>query len=209
MRFMKGEGRGRMEASLGGIVLAAGMFTAILYHAGLEGAAPGGRKGDNEVLVGPGEAPPLRPEYRAPHPTMSPEEVVSIVLEAMDSRKQPSPEAGWDTFGRFMTPEARAVWHKKSERGRPAPASCLLWHADHAAGPVEVSGDRARQDVVAQHILHGFHGFEFELCLRKDGPQAGCWLIDNLVPRDDLRKPALEHGNSSANPLRSSTDNVP
>src|SRR4051812_44003256 len=85
-----------------------------------------------------------------PNPSLAPDDVIRAVVEALQNRDAPSPNAGIFTVYQFASPANRVntgpygnfLRLVKAPRFEP-----LLWgHAD-AYGPLDITGDVARQKV--------------------------------------------------------------
>jgi hypothetical protein len=119
-----------------------------------------------------------------PEPSLSPSQVVSIVLNALQHNDDPQPDAGIATTFEFASPANR-------EETGPLPRFALmiknpayrvmLGFRRATRGPLEQDGSRARQRVV----IVGRDGSEvtyvFLLSKQSDGPYANCWMTDAVI----------------------------
>lgn len=127
-----------------------------------------------------------------PAPSLSPNEVVTIVLNALKHNDDPRPDAGIATTFEFASPANRVATG-------PLPRFVLmiknpayrvmLGFRSATRGRLELDGDHAKQRVV----IVGQDGSEvtyvFLLSKQADGPYASCWMTDGVVRQKDPEPP--------------------
>jgi hypothetical protein len=119
-----------------------------------------------------------------PDPGYGPEQVVEIQLEALADNDDPVEDAGIKTAYNFASPANRRAtgplgrFIKMVEGARYAP---MIDHVDAKAGPVERTGDRAKQRVTLTGPGDRTVTYRFELSVCNEEPLAGCWLTDSVL----------------------------
>jgi hypothetical protein len=119
-----------------------------------------------------------------PSPEYGPAEVVEIQLEALADNDSPVENAGIKTAYNFASPGNRRStgpldrFIQMVEGPRYAP---MVDHTEATTGPLERTGDRARQRVT----LTGPDGrtvtYQFGLSVCDEPPLDGCWLTDSVL----------------------------
>jgi hypothetical protein len=137
-------------------------------------------------------APPAHPT-----PSLTPSDVVGIVLNALQHNDDPRPDAGIATTFEFASPANRLETGPlerfalmiKNPAYRP-----MLGFRSARRLPVEIDGTHARQRVV----LVGRDGsqvtYVFLLSKQSDGPYANCWMTDGVIRQ---REPTPAPGTTS------------
>jgi len=116
-----------------------------------------------------------------PDPSLTPEQVVGLQLEALRRNDDPYPDAGIATAFAFASeanrsatgPVARFTAMLKNSLYRP-----MLGDSPAQFGPVQVEGDVARTQVV----LFGGDGrlVAYDFTLSRD-PTTRCWVTDSVM----------------------------
>ena len=124
-----------------------------------------------------------------PKPSLAPDEVIRTVVEALQNRNTPSPNAGIFTAYQFASPGNRVntgpygtflqlVKH-------PGYAPLFSGHADRY-GPLGVAGDHAEEKVHFRVEGGGTAWFLFVVSRQTSqqtrGRCTGCWMVDGVVP---------------------------
>lgn len=188
------------RARLAGLWPAAGLFLLLPFT--LACAASGART--------PAQAPGTsgrdgsmsrqRPaEGQKPDPKLTPEEVITIQLEALRDNDKPEKDSGIARAFEFASPGNRAatgpldnfIQLVKSPAYRP-----MLNHRRVERGQIRVLGDEARQRVTLTDARGRRITYIFVLSKQQDEPYAGCWMTDSVirVPADE-RDEGLVAGN--------------
>ncbi len=126
------------------------------------------------------------PPARAPDPSLRPEEVVQVQLDALRENDRPEHDAGIAVAFRFASPENRAaVGPLRRFAGvvkRP-PYSVLVNHRKAYVGRAFRTGSRARVRVAVVGDDGSAAGFIWELSRQQVGENQGSWLTDGVVPQ--------------------------
>ena len=130
----------------------------------------------------------------APHPapTLSPGQVVTIVLNALQHNDDPQPDAGIATTFEFASPANREETGPlrrfalmiKNPAYRP-----MLGFRSATRLPIEIDGSRARQRVVIIGRDGSQVTYVFLLSKQSDGPYANCWMTDGVIRQKDPESP--------------------
>ncbi|MFC5365776.1 DUF4864 domain-containing protein [Salinirubrum litoreum] len=131
-------------------------------------------------------------DVHVPAPDFAPAEVVSLHLDAFgrvgvaDTGADPATTRGLDdaavqTAFRFASP---AVRRRIGSAGNLRTLLLsrlyepLVTFERSATAPIEVTGDRARQEVTVMTPDRAEAVYEFRLARADSGPEVGCWLVD-------------------------------
>lgn len=130
------------------------------------------------------------PEAARPHPDLAPDDVVALVLAALQRNDLPHPDAGVETLYRFASARLRAqvgdlnTFKRALHNELYAP---LLGHAHSSVEPVERRGRVARQGVVVEDERGVATPYLFSLAQQPqpDAPDAPpVWLVSGLARAD-------------------------
>jgi hypothetical protein len=124
-----------------------------------------------------------------PSPSLAPSEVIRTVVEALQNRNSPSPNAGIFTVYQFASPANRANTGPYGNFLQlvklPAFDALFSGHAD-SYGTLAVAGDRAEQKVRFRVAGGGTVWFLFVVSRQTSeqthGRCAGCWMMDGVAP---------------------------
>jgi hypothetical protein len=124
-------------------------------------------------------APPTHPA-----PTLTPSDVIGIVLHALQHNDEPTRDAGITTTFEFASPENRQETGPlerfalmiKNPAYRP-----MLGFRSATRGRMEIEGNHARQRVVVVGKDGSQVTFVFLLSKQPDGPYANCWMTDGVI----------------------------
>jgi hypothetical protein len=144
--------------------------------------ASGAQQRGSPPASGPAAAGP------APSRTLSPEDVVSIQLEALHHNDSPSRDAGIETTFRFASPANRVATGPLDRFADLVKASAYRAMIDYRRverGPMRVDGDEARQRVVVYSAAGVRVSYMFLLSRQHGGAYDGCWMTDGVVRIDD------------------------
>ena len=120
-----------------------------------------------------------------PSPEWSPAEVIRLQVEALQHNDTPHPDAGIATAYRFASPGNRAATGPLARFAAMVhgPTYRDLLNASQVDfGRIRVEGDRAVQEVTVIRPDGRRATFAFGLSRQADGPWAGCWMTDAVVP---------------------------
>lgn len=123
-----------------------------------------------------------------PNRDLSPEDVVSIQLEALRHNDSPSRDAGIATTFRFASPANRVATGPLdhfAQLVKTSAYSAMLNHKRVERGPMHVEDDEARQRVVVYSATGARVAYMFFLSRQHGGPYDGCWMTDGVTKLDD------------------------
>ena len=124
-----------------------------------------------------------------PNPGLGPGEVIRTVVEALQNRDSPAPNAGIFTVYHFASPANRAKTGPYGNFLRlvklPPFVPLFSGHADRY-GPLTVDGDHAGQKVRFRIEGGGAVWFRFVVSRQSSeqtrGRCTGCWMVDGVAP---------------------------
>ena len=124
-----------------------------------------------------------------PNPSLTPGEVIRTVVDALQNRNSPSPNAGIFTVYQFASPANRTNTGPYGTFLQlvklPPFASLFSGHADRY-GLLAVTGEHAEQKV--RFRLDGSRAAWFLFGVSRQTSQqtrgwcAGCWMVDKVIP---------------------------
>lgn len=127
-----------------------------------------------------------------PAPSLSPTEVVTIVLNALQHNDDPQPDAGIATTFEFASPANRVATGPLARFAlmikNPA-YRVMLGFRSAMRGRLELDGDHARQRVVIVGHDGAQVAYVFLLSKQPDGPYANCWMTDGVIRQKDPEPP--------------------
>ncbi len=124
-----------------------------------------------------------------PNPNLSPEQVINILLEALQRNDDPAPNNGIATAFRFASPGNRAetgpldrfVRLVRSPAYKP-----MLNHKNALRGNVRIIGNVARQRITLIAANGERIAYLFTLSKQTEAPYKNCWMTDGVERlRDD------------------------
>ena len=124
-----------------------------------------------------------------PNPSLAPGEVIRTVIEALQNRNSPSPNAGIFTVYQFASPANRTNTGPYGSFLRLVKFSgfdpLFSGHAD-SYGPLTVAGDHAEQKVRFRVAGGAAVWFRFAVSRQTSeqtgGRCTGCWMVDGVAP---------------------------
>jgi hypothetical protein len=140
---------------------------------------------------GRGRADPEGPSVArrpAPRPALSPEDVVSIQLEALRHNDSPRRDAGIETAFQFASPANRLATgplDRFADLVKTSSYRAMIGHRRVERGPMQVEGDEARQRVVVYSATGARVVYFFYLSRQQGGTFDGCWMTDGVSRVDD------------------------
>jgi hypothetical protein len=119
-----------------------------------------------------------------PSPSLSPEAVVRLQLDALRHNDEPYPNSGIETAFVFASPAVRRVvgpFGRFSKLLRSEQYEPLLGFDRVGTTPIEVADDDARQEVTV--VDHDGHEtvYEFRVARQVAGRFVDCWLTEAVV----------------------------
>ncbi len=151
--------------------------------------------------------PPPRNAAPQPNPNLSPEQVVTVVLEALQHNDQPAPDSGISTAFRFASPDNRAVTgplDRFIELVKNPLYKPLLSYKTATRGPVRIADSVARQRVTLTAANGAKAVYLFTLSKQTEDPYKNCWMTDGVErvfkEQDDNQQVAKSNGHAHTNP---------
>ena len=137
----------------------------------------------------PSAAAPLSDATRPkPSPTLAPESVVSIQLDALQHNDTPSPDFGIQTVFTFASPANRVAtgpFDRFASLVKAPVYRPMLNFVRAERAPVHVDGDRARQRVTVVTAGGSRVTYIFLLSRQQGGEFDGCWMTDGVSRVND------------------------
>lgn len=124
-----------------------------------------------------------------PQPGLAPSEVIRTVVEALQNRNSPAPNAGIFTVYQFASPANRAntgPYGNFLQLVKLPPFGPLFSGRADSYSPLAVAGDHAEQAV--RFSVHGGDAVWFRFVVSRQtaeqtrGRCAGCWMVDSVIP---------------------------
>jgi len=118
-----------------------------------------------------------------PAPSMSPQDVVRTVVEALRTSNSPAPNSGIFTTYRFSSPANHAntgPYGNFLRIVKHPDFTSLRQTGERTYAPMEIANGKARQVVTTQGKDGVTVGFEFQLSRQTHEPCQGCWLVDGV-----------------------------
>jgi len=165
------------------LAAAALVAAASLTPAGAQQGKSGARR--EGAIAGGKPAPSAAPR---PTPELSPEEVVSIQLEALRNNDSPIRDAGIATTFLFASPANRVATgpiDRFADLVKTSAYRAMINHRRVERGPMRVEGDDARQRVVVWSATGTRVAYMFALSRQRGGAYDGCWMTDGVTRIDD------------------------
>ena len=120
----------------------------------------------------------------SPNADYQPQDVVKIVVKALQSNSEDDNDAGIATVFRFASPGNRANtgplerFTRMIKGGFPD----MLNHVEARFEPMNVSGDTALQAVWLSTTTGTEYGYAFQLGLQQSGEYEGMWMTEAVMP---------------------------
>jgi len=125
-----------------------------------------------------------QPAPLEPSPSLSPEDVVKIQLDALKHNNQPFTDAGIALAFKFASPgnqRATGPLPRFIKLVHSAMYADMLEHTNVDFSPIKARGDVAQQIVILTTKAGTRVGYVFELSRQRGGPYDGCWMTDGVV----------------------------
>jgi hypothetical protein len=119
-----------------------------------------------------------------PAPSLSPGQVVTIVLNALQHNDDPRPDAGIATTFEFASPanrEETGPLERFALMIKNPAYRAMLGFRSATRGRLEIDGNHARQRVVIVSRDGSQVTYVFLLSKQADGPYANCWMTDGVI----------------------------
>ena len=121
----------------------------------------------------------------APHPSLSPLDVVKIVMNALQKNDEPSKNRGITVTFNFASPANKNVTGPIERFVNMVTGPIYGKMVDHLGAVFEkirIKGGRASIDVIIKVGSGRFVGFRFLLTKQKDNEFDGAWMTDSVIP---------------------------
>jgi Domain of unknown function (DUF4864) len=170
----------RRHATAAGLLLA-----AFLSMAGAPRAQqPSEPPATPGVSAATGAAGGARLGQPRPSPTLTPEQVVAIQLDALQHNDTPTPDFGIETTRQFASPTSSSAARSLPRFADAVQSSVFRPMVNHRRverGPMHVEGDRARQRVTVVTANGSRIAYMFLLSRQRGGECDGCWMTDGVA----------------------------
>jgi len=150
---------------------------------------------------------PQKKDGDQPNPNLSPEQVITIVLEALQRNDEQAPDSGITTAFRFASPGNRAATgplDRFIQLVRSPAYKPLLNHKSASRGSVRISDNVARQRITLVAADGEKVVYLFTLSKQIDDPYKNCWMTDGVerltIDQDDGQQVAKSNGKLSSQP---------
>jgi hypothetical protein len=119
-----------------------------------------------------------------PNPSLSPEQVVAIQLQALQRNDTPAKDSGIAVAFRFASPGNQAVTGPLANFILLVKNPLYLPLLDHKSierGPMKIDGDKAEQRVTLTSATGEKVVYLFTLSKQADGQYQDCWMTDGVA----------------------------
>ena len=120
-----------------------------------------------------------------PHPSLSPLDVVKIVMNALQKNDEPSKNRGIAVTFNFASPANKNVTGPIERFVHMVSGPIYGQMVDHLGAVYEkirIKGDSASIDVIIKVVSGKFVGFRFLLTKQRDNEFDGTWMTDSVTP---------------------------
>ena len=121
----------------------------------------------------------------APHPSLSPLDVVKIVMNALQKNDDPSKNRGIAVTYNFTSPANKNVTGPIDRFVNMVTGPVYGKMVDHLGAvyeKIKLKGNSASIDVIIKVASGRFVGFRFLLTKQRDNEFEGTWMTDSVVP---------------------------
>ena len=139
------------------------------------------------VLSAPVRAAHL-PQTR-PDPSLSPQDVVSIQVEALRNNDTPYQDRGIEVTFNFASPANKRMTGPLARfkvMVRNPIYGPMIDHRDASYENITVEGESAQLDVILRSQDGDYLGYRFILSRQRGNPYEGSWMTDAVIPFDVL-----------------------
>ena len=120
-----------------------------------------------------------------PHPSLSPLDVVKIVMNALQKNDEPSKNRGIAVTFNFASPANKNVTGPIERFVNMVSGPVYGQMVDHLGAvyeKIKIKGDSASIDVIIKVVSGKFVGFRFLLTKQRDNEFDGTWMTDSVTP---------------------------
>ncbi len=121
----------------------------------------------------------------SPHPSLSPLDVVKIVMNALQRNDKPSKNRGIEVTYNFASPANKNVTGPIERFVNMVSGPVYGQMVDHLGvvyEKIKIKGDSASIDVIIKVVSGKFVGFRFLLTKQRDNEFDGTWMTDSVTP---------------------------
>ena len=121
----------------------------------------------------------------APHPSLSPLDVVQIIMNALQKNDEPSKNRGIAVTYNFTSPANKNVTGPIDRFVNMVTGPVYGKMVDHLGAvyeKIKLKGNSASIDVIIKVASGKFVGFRFLLTKQRDNEFEGTWMTDSVVP---------------------------
>ena len=121
----------------------------------------------------------------APHPSLSPLDVVKIVMNALQKNDEPSKNRGIRVTYKFSSPANKNVTGPIERFVNMVTGPVYGKMVDHLGAvyeKIKLKGNSASIDVIIKVASGRFVGFRFLLTKQRDNEFDGAWMTDSVIP---------------------------
>ena len=138
------------------------------------------------AVLAAGLSPTVAQETKVlePDPSLRPEQVARIQVEALGRNDEPHPNNGIEITWNFASPNNKKVTGplERFKRMVHNPVyEPMVNHKGAQYDNVRIEGDKAELDVILLSKEGQFVGYRFALSRQKGGPCDGCWMTGSVV----------------------------
>ncbi len=119
-----------------------------------------------------------------PDPSLTPEQVARIQMEALGRKDEPYPDKGIEITRNFASLDNKSVTGPLARFKRMIHAPLYQPMVNHRGAQYEnlrLEGDKAKLDVIVLSKEGRFVGYRFTLSSQKGGPCDECWMTDAVA----------------------------
>ena len=120
-----------------------------------------------------------------PHPSLSPLDVVKIIMNALQKNDAPSKNHGIRVTFNFASPANKKVTGPVGRFVNMVTGPVYGKMVDHLGAvyeKIKIRGNSASVDVILKVVSGKFIGFRFLLTKQRDNEFEGTWMTDSVIP---------------------------
>ena len=120
-----------------------------------------------------------------PHPSLSPLDVVKIIMNALQKNEEPSNNRGIRVTFKFASPANKKVTGPVERFVKMVTGPVYGKMVDHLGAvyeKIKIKGNSASIDVIIKASSSRFVGFRFLLTKQRDNEFDGTWMTDSVIP---------------------------
>ena len=121
----------------------------------------------------------------APHPSLSPKEVVTIIMKALQNNDAPDPDSGVKVTFNFASPANKRITGPLNRfivMVKNGVYGSMINHRSVVLEKYIIEGEKARIDVILVSSAGKTFGFRFGLSRQHGNRFDGSWMTDSVQP---------------------------